>query len=157
MLFAAIWGDIVNNKNVMLGTIAFILVLAFAIWNSAGTSPGQNGTNYEDFDPSAAPKEAIQRSWRTGENSAFLQYTYTAPNSCWQKGNNQTLLIGEQAATLTLVPQIVEGFCAQVMTALTYDQELEIPAEIEVLIVIVDHQEGGLIEKNELWIEPQNQ
>jgi len=146
-----------RKRHAIVGGGAAFLALLIMVWNSAGTDPTQSATDHEVFDPSAAPKEAIQRAWRTGETSAFVQYSYTAPNACWHNGDKKSLSLSADSATLTLVPEIKDAFCAQAMTALTYDQELEIPAQIEVLIVIIEHPEGGLIERNELWIEPQNQ
>ncbi|WP_299348087.1 hypothetical protein [uncultured Maritalea sp.] len=146
-----------NKRAIILGLCAFWVLVAFVIWNSVTTDPTQSGTDRTNFDPNAAPKEAIQRAWRSGDNSVFLQYTYTAPNACWQKSNINSLSIENDTATLTLVPMIVDAFCAQAMTALTYDQVIEITRKIEVLVVIVEHPAGGLIERSELWIEPEKE
>ncbi len=145
---------IMNIKFVAAGLLAAILALAVTIWVSPGTSPQQSETSREFFDPSDAPKEAIQRAWRTGDNSVQLQYTYTAPNTCWQMSNTQSLSINGDSAQLLLGPEISDGFCAEVMTPVTFDQAIEISPEIEILVVELHHQEGGLIERNELWIEP---
>ncbi|MGJ8528744.1 hypothetical protein [Maritalea sp.] len=150
-----------NIKLIVASLLAALIALAITIWVSpetiskqSETNPEQSGESSEFFDPTAAPKEAIQRAWRTGDKSVQLQYTYTGPNSCWQMGNTQSLSVEGDTAQLTFVPQIRDGFCAEVLTPITFDQVFEVPSEIEILIVEVHHQEGGLIERNELWIEP---
>jgi len=112
-------------------------MFAFAVWDVGSTSSEQNEINSEEFDPTAAPKEAIQRAWRTKDNSVFLQYAYTGPNACWQNGNTASLSVTEDVATFTIVPTIVDAFCAQALTALIYDQEIDIPQKVKVLIVVV--------------------
>ncbi len=139
--------------RVAAGIVVAALLVAQLAWNIPKESTGISQNDRADFNPNEAPKEAIQRAWRTDENKVFLQYTYSAPNQCWQNGNNRSLSFTNDTAKLVLVPNIQDAICAQVLTPLTYDQEVEISPEIEILVVIVDHPEGGQIERNELWIE----
>ena len=136
------------------GLVLVALLVGFLAWDGLKTGSGYTVNDRADFDPNQAPKEAIQRAWRTAENKVFLQYTYSASNQCWQNGNTQSLSFTDEMALLTIVPQIIDAVCAQVLTPLTYDQVIEIPTEYEVLGVVVEHPEGGQIERNELWIEP---
>jgi len=136
------------------GLVLVALLVGFLAWDSIKTGSGNAVNDRADFDPNEAPKEAIQRAWRTAENKVFLQYTYSAPNQCWQNGNTQSLSFTDEMALLTIVPQIKDAVCAQVLTPLTYDQVIEMPTEYEVLGVVIEHPEGGQIERNELWIEP---
>lgn len=140
--------------RIATGLVVLALLVAQLAWNGSEESTGISQNDRADFNPNEAPKEAIQRVWRTGDNTVFLQYTYSAPNQCWQNGNTQSLTLQDDMAVLTIVPSIKEAICAQVLTALTYDQAIEIKKEIEVLAVVVEHPEGGQIERNELWIEP---
>lgn len=136
------------------GLVLVALLVGFLAWDGFETGSGNTVNDRADFDPNEAPKEAIQRAWRTAENKVFLQYTYSASNQCWQNGNTQSLSFTDEMALLTIVPQILDAVCAQVLTPLTYDQVIEIPLEYQVLGVVVEHPEGGQIERNELWIEP---
>lgn len=136
------------------GLVLVALLVGFLAWDGFETGSGNAVNDRADFDPNEAPKEAIQRAWRTAENKVFLQYTYSAPNQCWQNGNTQSLSFTDEMALLTIVPQIKDAVCAQVLTPLTYDQVIEIPTEYEVMGVVIEHPEGGQIERNELWIEP---
>lgn len=136
------------------GLVLVALLVGYLAWDGLKTGSGNTVNDRADFDPNEAPKEAIQRAWRTADNKVFLQYTYSASNQCWQNGNTQSLSFMDGMALLTIVPQIKDAVCAQVLTPLTYDQVIEIPTEYEVLGVVVEHPEGGQIERNELWIEP---
>lgn len=109
----------------------------------------------QEIDPLDPPREAVQLAWRMADGQVGLQYTYTAPNGCWSAGevhvDNQ---VSDGVGNIAIVPEVSGGFCTQALTPLDYSGSYAIPAEANVLTVSVIHPLGGLIEENQLWINP---
>jgi len=144
-------------KNKLIAILLGTVLLLLAALTVGGVNINHVIFGNPDFDPTEAPKEAIQRAWRTDDGQVHLQYTYTAPNYCWTVGDNQQLKIEEDTALLTIVPDISTEQCASALVALTFDRDLDLSAKVEILKVVVEHPLSGAIETNELWIESQEE
>ncbi|WP_029041498.1 hypothetical protein [Cucumibacter marinus] len=128
---------------VLLVVLVAAALIGGVIWSGASDA---------EIDVMNPPPEAVQVAWRTEEGRVMLQYTYTAPNGCWQEGDFS--VDPGPPAKVTITPEIIEGACIQVLTPLAYTREIDLPAEAETLTVTVEHPASGVIETNELWIAP---
>ncbi|NOZ33000.1 MAG: hypothetical protein GXP01_08005 [Alphaproteobacteria bacterium] len=100
------------------------------------------------------PDVMVQLAWRAPDGQVEIQYTYTAPNGCWSRGETRMGEIVDGQAAITFVPEITDGFCTQVLTPINYSGSFDISAEATTLRVIVEHPLSGIIEQSELWIDP---
>ena len=107
----------------------------------------------QDIDILNPPPEMLQLAWRLPDGRVHLQYTYTAPNSCWSAGDTHlTAPPQSRQAEFLAVPRFSAGFCATVMTPIGYSRDLDIGPVFEALRVVVEHPEGGVIEESLLLI-----